>query len=229
MHRVSPNLPRHPVADPSLERVAGLFREQVPGDGSGALPSRGSGPRCAPMRSIRAGFPHAWEEVVLRTISEKAALPRWLSPLRAGQLRRAHWAVPLPYGGAAADENTRHACLQDQLLDICQGLSGVSPNLTEVNPERPSRTQRFGADGVTHMTVRPIPPHAHARTRVRGNWKPCLIRLVVSRRRAQNSHRFGISRPTARRPSYSLSVIAWQLNGRRVHRRRGRPCRARSG
>ena len=36
-------------------------------------------------------------------------------------------------------------------------------------------------------------------------------------------HRFGISRPTAhRRWEYALSVIAWRLNGRQVHHRRGR-------
>ena len=36
-------------------------------------------------------------------------------------------------------------------------------------------------------------------------------------------HRFGISRPTAhRRYDYALSVIAWRLNGRQVHHRRGR-------
>lgn len=36
-------------------------------------------------------------------------------------------------------------------------------------------------------------------------------------------HRFGISRPTAhRRYDYALSVIAWRLNGRLVHHRRGR-------
>jgi hypothetical protein len=36
-------------------------------------------------------------------------------------------------------------------------------------------------------------------------------------------HRFGISRPTAhRRWEYALSVIAWRLNGREVHHRRGR-------
>ena len=36
-------------------------------------------------------------------------------------------------------------------------------------------------------------------------------------------HRFGISRPTAyRRYDYALSVIAWRLNGRSVHHRRGR-------
>ena len=35
--------------------------------------------------------------------------------------------------------------------------------------------------------------------------------------------RFGISRPTAhRRYDYALSVIAWRLNGRQVHHRRGR-------
>ena len=35
--------------------------------------------------------------------------------------------------------------------------------------------------------------------------------------------RFGISRPTAhRRYDYALSVIAWRLNGRPVHHRRGR-------
>jgi hypothetical protein len=36
-------------------------------------------------------------------------------------------------------------------------------------------------------------------------------------------HRFGISRPTAhRRWEYALSVIAWRLNGRELHHRRGR-------
>jgi hypothetical protein len=36
-------------------------------------------------------------------------------------------------------------------------------------------------------------------------------------------YRFGISRPTAhRRWEYALSVIAWRLNGRQVHHRRGR-------
>jgi hypothetical protein len=36
-------------------------------------------------------------------------------------------------------------------------------------------------------------------------------------------YRFGISRPTAhRRYDYALSVIAWRLNGRQVHHRRGR-------
>ncbi len=36
-------------------------------------------------------------------------------------------------------------------------------------------------------------------------------------------YRFGISRPTAhRRWDYALSVIAWRLNGRQVHHRRGR-------
>jgi hypothetical protein len=36
-------------------------------------------------------------------------------------------------------------------------------------------------------------------------------------------YRFGISRPTAhRRYDYALSVIAWRLNGRHVHHRRGR-------
>jgi hypothetical protein len=36
-------------------------------------------------------------------------------------------------------------------------------------------------------------------------------------------HRYGISRPTAhRRYDYALSVIAWRLNGRQVHHRRGR-------
>ena len=36
-------------------------------------------------------------------------------------------------------------------------------------------------------------------------------------------YRFGISRPTAhRRWEYALSVIAWRLNGRDVHHRRGR-------
>lgn len=36
-------------------------------------------------------------------------------------------------------------------------------------------------------------------------------------------YRFGISRPTAhRRWDYALSVIAWRLNGRTVHHRRGR-------
>ena len=36
-------------------------------------------------------------------------------------------------------------------------------------------------------------------------------------------HSFGISRPTAhRRYEYALSVIAWRLNGREVHHRRGR-------
>jgi hypothetical protein len=36
-------------------------------------------------------------------------------------------------------------------------------------------------------------------------------------------HRFGISRPTAyRRYDYALAVIAWRLNGRQVHHRRGR-------
>ncbi len=36
-------------------------------------------------------------------------------------------------------------------------------------------------------------------------------------------HRFGISRPTAyRRYDCALSVIAWRLNGRQVHHRRGR-------
>ena len=36
-------------------------------------------------------------------------------------------------------------------------------------------------------------------------------------------YRFGISRPTAhRRCDYALSVIAWRLNGRQVHHRRGR-------
>jgi hypothetical protein len=36
-------------------------------------------------------------------------------------------------------------------------------------------------------------------------------------------HRYGISRPTAlRRYDYALSVIAWRLNGREVHHRRGR-------
>jgi len=36
-------------------------------------------------------------------------------------------------------------------------------------------------------------------------------------------YRFGVSRPTAhRRYEYALSVIAWRLNGRQVHLRRGR-------
>ena len=37
-------------------------------------------------------------------------------------------------------------------------------------------------------------------------------------------YRFGISRPTAHRSlyDYALSVIAWRLNGRQVHHRRGR-------
>ena len=36
-------------------------------------------------------------------------------------------------------------------------------------------------------------------------------------------YRFGVSRPTARRRyDYALSVIAWRLNGRQVHHRRGR-------
>jgi Domain of unknown function (DUF6362) len=36
-------------------------------------------------------------------------------------------------------------------------------------------------------------------------------------------YRFGVSRPTAhRRYDYALSVIAWRLNGRQVHHRRGR-------
>jgi hypothetical protein len=36
-------------------------------------------------------------------------------------------------------------------------------------------------------------------------------------------HRYGISRPTAhRRYDYALSVIAWRLNGRQVHHRRGK-------
>jgi hypothetical protein len=36
-------------------------------------------------------------------------------------------------------------------------------------------------------------------------------------------YRFGISRTTAhRRWDYALSVIAWRLNGRQVHHRRGR-------
>lgn len=36
-------------------------------------------------------------------------------------------------------------------------------------------------------------------------------------------YRFGISRPTAhRRYDYALSVIAWRLNGKDVHHRRGR-------
>ncbi|WP_424931912.1 DUF6362 family protein [Amaricoccus macauensis] len=36
-------------------------------------------------------------------------------------------------------------------------------------------------------------------------------------------HRYGISRPTAhRRYAYALSVIAWRLNGREVHHRRGK-------
>ena len=39
----------------------------------------------------------------------------------------------------------------------------------------------------------------------------------------QLCYRFGISRPTAhRRWDYALSVIAWRLNGRQVHHRRGR-------
>ena len=85
MHRVSPNLRRRPVGtrrwNGSLAYSESKFLVTPL-----RLPLRGSGPRCAPMWSIRAGFPHAWEVVVLRTISEKAALPRWLLPLRASRL-----------------------------------------------------------------------------------------------------------------------------------------------
>ena len=46
-------------------------------------------------------------------------------------------------------------------------------------------------------------------------------------------YRFGISRPTVhRRYGYALSVIAWRLNGKSVHHRRGRKFvvqRARAG
>jgi hypothetical protein len=89
---------------------------------------------------------------------------------------------------------------------------------------------RVGAKPVP-MRRPPPSPSAISRTEETITWKRFFEREEVGLIWAREEgtpwkhlcHCFGVSRPTAhRRHDYALSVIAWRLNGRQVHLRRGR-------
>ena len=119
-----------------------------------------------------------------------------------------------------------------EAADVLRQLPPVRARATSARGRKSSGPRRRSPKACPKPMRRP-PPSAAAITRMEETitWNRFLERdeAHLMWARAEGTpwkhlcYRFGISRPTAhRRYEYALSVIAWRLNGRQVHHRRGR-------
>ena len=125
--------------------------------------------------------------------------------------------------------------VEDRIIEAADVLKRLPPvRLSGYFSTWPEILRSFGDRvGAEPVPLRRPPPSPAAISRMEEaiTWNRFLERddahLMWARaegaRWKELCYRFGISRPTAhRRWEYALSVIVWRLNGREVHRRRGR-------